>query len=389
MLYSRTFHVFDLKSHKSLKRILKLLFRWIGTSRFSAHFVVLLLSFLILVFLRATPYYSFSQEIINESDVWGEYEYIEEGDQEEALLAFQVSNDAVVKPYVPYTEESAFRKPEEKQYLVQVGDTYKSVAEQFSVTEKALRSTNQAGEDDELVSGKTIIIPIPKGMWYTVAEGDTVVSISKKFDLEPEYLITQNDIVDPEGLAVGRRVVLPGVFPTQTPLPPPTPKPTKAVAKSSSTTKKTSSTKSTSKQTITETAAPPSTNARFGWPVNPDAVFQSQRFWSKHPAVDLASKGGKNVPIYASAGGKVVHASWSTRGYGNMVLIDHGNGFHTLYGHFSKIIVTNGQSVKRGQVLGYMGTTGYSTGVHLHFEICTNGCEGYSTATRLNPRRFF
>ena len=79
-----------------------------------------------------------------------------------------------------------------------------------------------------------------------------------------------------------------------------------------------------------------------------------------------------NDPIYAADGGTVITAGWNG-GYGNLVRVDHGNGFITYYGHFNSYAVALGQAVAQGQLLGYCGTTGNSTGPHLHFEIRYNG----------------
>jgi murein DD-endopeptidase MepM/ murein hydrolase activator NlpD len=89
-----------------------------------------------------------------------------------------------------------------------------------------------------------------------------------------------------------------------------------------------------------------------------------------HPGIDLHASYGD--PIHACRAGTVVSAGW-LGGYGNAVIIDHGGGMATLYGHQSRMAVTAGQQVTAGQVIGYIGSTGYSTGPHLHFEVRING----------------
>nr|WP_299852979.1 M23 family metallopeptidase [Sphingomonas bacterium] len=86
-----------------------------------------------------------------------------------------------------------------------------------------------------------------------------------------------------------------------------------------------------------------------------------------HPGIDLA--GAYGTPVYATADGTVIHAGWNSGGYGNMVEIDHGRGIATRYGHMSAILVSEGQHVTRGQQVGRMGSTGRSTGNHLHYEV--------------------
>jgi len=97
-----------------------------------------------------------------------------------------------------------------------------------------------------------------------------------------------------------------------------------------------------------------------------------------HQGIDIANN--PDTLIYATADGTVRIAAWS-HGYGQMVLIDHGYGFTTLYGHTSKVIVKTGERVVRGQVIAYMGTTGRSTGAHLHYEVWRQG-------RAVNPMRF-
>lgn len=90
-----------------------------------------------------------------------------------------------------------------------------------------------------------------------------------------------------------------------------------------------------------------------------------------HPGIDIANDMG--TPIVATADGVVDYAGWNAGGYGNMVDIDHGNGIMTRYGHASQVVVSAGQHVKRGQLIAYMGSTGFSTGPHCHYEVIING----------------
>jgi murein DD-endopeptidase MepM/ murein hydrolase activator NlpD len=94
------------------------------------------------------------------------------------------------------------------------------------------------------------------------------------------------------------------------------------------------------------------------------------RWGRMHEGIDLGAAYG--TPIHAAAAGTVIYAGWM-EGYGNLVIIDHGGGLATAYGHQSSIAVANGQSVSQGQVIGYVGSTGHSTGPHLHFEVRVNG----------------
>ena len=104
----------------------------------------------------------------------------------------------------------------------------------------------------------------------------------------------------------------------------------------------------------------------FIWPTS-SHVISGNEYWSGHLAIDIAA--GTGTGVWAADSGVIVFAGWSTVGYGNMVMIDHGNGWQTVYAHLSQVSVSCGQSVSQGQTIGLAGSTGNSTGPHLHFEI--------------------
>ena len=107
------------------------------------------------------------------------------------------------------------------------------------------------------------------------------------------------------------------------------------------------------------------------WPINGRVTSEFGPRWGRmHYGIDIGA--GTGTPIRAAKAGKVVQAGWMG-GYGNAIVIDHGGGFSTLYGHQSRLGSSNGQSVSQGQVIGYVGSTGNSTGPHLHFETRVSG----------------
>jgi len=118
---------------------------------------------------------------------------------------------------------------------------------------------------------------------------------------------------------------------------------------------------------------------KFSWPVlNPNVTSNFGKRWGRqHKGIDITSK---NKNVLASDTGKVVYAGFKSD-YGNHIIIDHQNGYKTLYAHLSKILVKKGDIVEKGEKIGIMGSTGRSTGVHLHFEIIVNGVEK-------NPRSY-
>lgn len=127
-----------------------------------------------------------------------------------------------------------------------------------------------------------------------------------------------------------------------------------------------------------EIAAPASVsgNGALGWPTKGGYIssYMGQRWGKMHKGLDIArTDRSTSPPIYAAESGTVETATFNNGGYGNLVIINHGNGMKTLYAHLASIDVKPGQKVSRGQQIGIMGNTGNSTGIHLHFEVHVNG----------------
>ena len=142
--------------------------------------------------------------------------------------------------------------------------------------------------------------------------------------------------------------------------------------------------------TTTQTVEPaPSGGGSWGYPVGGSTYISSGygnrsasiSGWSFHGGIDIAGGGIYGRPVYASRGGTVIAAVWSNSGYGNYVIIDHGDGYASLYGHCSSLAVSTGQTVSKGQHIANVGSTGNSTGPHLHFEIRKNG-------VKVNPANY-
>ena len=120
---------------------------------------------------------------------------------------------------------------------------------------------------------------------------------------------------------------------------------------------------------VTSGAAPSASG--FIWPASGPVTSPFGWRWGRmHEGIDIGAPYG--APIVAAAAGTVIYCGWMS-GYGNLVAIDHGGGISTAYGHQSSIAVACGQHVDQGQTIGYVGSTGHSTGPHLHFEVRVNG----------------
>ena len=236
-------------------------------------------------------------------------------------------------------------------YQVQDGDTISSIADKFGVSTNTILWQNKLTDVDSIKIGETLQILPVTGVAHTVQKGDTVESIAKKYGLPSSEALVEfpfNTFTNDETfeLAIGQTVIVPnGVKPSSQGSFAP------AIAVQ-----------------ITPNAGSVVASGSFVWPTQ--GVI-TQGFYWYHPGVDIANAGAPN--ILAADGGRVVAEGWDNTGYGNRIIIDHGNGMQTLYAHMSAFYVTLGQSVNRGDLIGRMGSTGHSTGTHLHFEIHING----------------
>ncbi|KKQ54608.1 MAG: lipoprotein precursor [Candidatus Woesebacteria bacterium GW2011_GWC1_38_13] len=237
-----------------------------------------------------------------------------------------------------------------RRHQVQKGDTIAGISEKFGVSIETVKWQNNLTKDT-IKEGQTLeILPIT-GIAHKVNKGDTVYSIAKKYDIDPQAIVNYpfNSFSNDETfqLAIGQVVFVPeGVKPAEIL--------TSPVAR------------------IRQSTPDAGTVAGSGNFVWPSAGTITQRFVWYHKGLDIANRAAPDV--LASDSGKVLVAGWlDSYGYGNRVIIDHGNGYKTLYAHLQKIYVLPGQGVNRGIAIGKMGSTGRSTGTHLHFEVILNG----------------
>lgn len=232
-------------------------------------------------------------------------------------------------------------------YTVQEGDSLSQIAEQHGVSSNTILWANDIRDASTIRIGDELIILPVSGVQHKVVSGETLQSIAKKYGSDVSDIALYNGINESTGLKAGSEIVVPGgAFPSAT----------KKVA-ASGTTKKSAGTASKS-----STAA---STGKFGNPLPGGAITQVNH--GKN-AVDIDGETGD--PIYAAGSGTVIIAKSSgyNGGYGIYMVIDHGAGVQTLYSHMSSLAVSGG-SVSKGEVIGYVGNTGKSTGSHLHFEV--------------------
>jgi murein DD-endopeptidase MepM/ murein hydrolase activator NlpD len=259
-------------------------------------------------------------------------------------------------------------------YTVQSGDTLFGIAEKFKLRPETILWANyDALQDDPhmLEIGQVLNIPPVDGVLHVVKEGETLEAIAQKYNVSPEAIRNAewNGLQDGGEPQVGQVLIVPGgtrPFAGWTP-----PRQAYVVVAGG---------KRLPSGACPSVQVPPLGTGSFIWPVN-SRWRSGYDFTAYHPGVDFAGRPGD--PVYAADAGTVVYAGWSTVGYGNLIVLDHGNGYQTYYAHLSAIFVGCGQQVAKGATIGLVGSTGRSTGPHLHFEI--RGPGGFVNPWRALP----
>jgi murein DD-endopeptidase MepM/ murein hydrolase activator NlpD len=230
-------------------------------------------------------------------------------------------------------------------YIVNEGDTLTSVAKKFEVTENTLIWANNL-RTRRLRVGMSLKIPPVSGVVHTVVTGDNIYALAKKYQVSPQTIVNFpfNEFRDNSfTLIVGSTLIIPEGSIAD---------PQEKVRRGYS---------------FAPVVAGVRGSSTFIWPTN---GMITQYPASYHMALDIANSAAP--PVLAADSGTVIFSGCFGWGYGCHVIIDHGNGFKTLYAHLSRLDTTQGQSVSQGQQIGQMGSTGRSTGTHLHFEIREN-----------------
>ncbi len=276
-------------------------------------------------------------------------------------------------------------------YEVQPGDTSTSIAGQFGIAVGSIIYNNpEIADPDVLIVGQQIVIPAQDGIIHWVRLGETVRTIARMYDVTPEAIIafTGNGLSTADDLSPGIRILVPGGTPNLvhpalverpalepaddvTPAPTETPSPTPTETPTLEPSDTPPPTETQRPQPTPKPTKPPKSSFGFAWPVYGPI---SSYFGPGHPlGIDIDLYGRDGAAIGASAGGRVIFAGGDPCcSYGLYVIIQHSDGFTTLYGHLSGLAVEVGQRVQAGATIGFGGSTGYSTGTHLHFEIRKN-----------------
>ena len=238
---------------------------------------------------------------------------------------------------ISYTQPVTYQN-----YSVRSGDTISGITRKFGLRNiSTLISVNDISNVRQLGAGQKLKIPSIDGIIYTVKKGDSLESIVKKYNVKLATILDVNEL-NTDVLSAGQQLFIPGAAMDSKSL----------------------------KEAMGELFIMP-LKSKFRWSSSYgkriDPIGGVSSF---HTGTDMACPTG--TPIYAAMSGTIATAGVS-RVYGNYVIIEHGNGYQTLYAHMSKIIATKGQWVSQGTKIGLVGSTGYSTGPHLHFTVYKNG----------------
>ena len=246
---------------------------------------------------------------------------------------------ADIEEFVPTSDEISV-------YKVRRGDTLSGIAETFKVSVNTIMWANNISKNGTIKEGQELIILPISGIKHTIKKGDSLKSVANKYGGDVDEILSYNGLSKDAVLVVGQEIIIPGGNLKETPSSP----------------SKTSASK--------RFASLPEYSGYYIRPMNCGRKNQCTHGYN---GVDLAPscKCSGVEPILAAASGKVIISrtgGWNG-GFGTYIVIAHNNGTQTLYGHNSSNIVQEGWTVEQGQTIGYVGSTGNSTGPHLHFEI--------------------
>lgn len=279
-----------------------------------------------------------------------------------------VDGSALVPEEGPSGTIADIEKPKNStisRYVVRPGDSLSSIAKLFDVTPNTVLWANDLSSASQLKVGQELIILPVTGLKYTVKKGDTLASIAKKTGSDATEIANFNGLDG--ALAAGTEIIIPdGEVPSSTGAKSPR---SGVLVKSGVRASGSVIPFANNPREPAHNVGPVGSASQIAYYTAPLTHYIQTQGIHGYNAVDLAAPAG--TPILAAADGTVTIAKaggWNG-GYGSYVVITHGNGSQTLYSHMSRVATYDGARVVRGQVIGYVGSTGSSTGPHVHFEI--------------------
>lgn len=260
-------------------------------------------------------------------------------------------SNVIFQPDLVTTKKIKRLRDETIYYIVESGDTVSTIAAKFDISVNTILWENNLSAYSLIRPGDKLTILPMSGVIHKVKKGDTIGSIAKTYSIEESAIMEANKLADNGRLIISQQLIIPG-------------------GKKNSYARQQNSSYSglaVIKDLLKPKATKPLGGNKMNWPT---VGYRITQYYSwRHHAADIANKVG--TPIYAADAGVIEVIGWG-RGYGNQIVIDHGGGKKTRYAHMSKFYVKKGQSVNKGEAIGAMGSTGWSTGSHLHFEVIIN-----------------
>ncbi len=285
-------------------------------------------------------------------------------DDPEVQFAETLGGNAVVAPLQPLMSEpdgsssdEAPPGPAKKStiYTVENGDTIAGIAEKFGISTNTILWANGLSSRTTLKVGDHLTILPTSGVVHTVKSGDTVSEIAGKYDVKGSEIIAYNNLGEDNKLSIGQKIIVPGgeIAPQQAP----------SIVPSNA---RVADRDVNPDEPTPEPAAV--TGGSWVWPTTTKHI--SQYFKWGHTGIDVDNR--SRPAVYAASAGTVEFSGW-LGGYGNLIIINHGGGITTYYAHLEKFYVSKGAAVTKGSAIAKMGSTGHSTGPHVHFEVRKNG----------------
>nr|WP_026074315.1 M23 family metallopeptidase [Brevibacillus massiliensis] len=279
-----------------------------------------------------------------------------------------VVEQSLLQAFNPYTifeeeEELPQKRSPVISYTVQQGDTLSEIAYRNGISLKELVEQNKIKNPNFVGIGLKLTMKRNE-IIHTVGSGETLDQIAARYQVSESAIAARNPLVRliPDNLYIGQVLYVP--IPLQRRMP--------------------AGHEDIAERSSVQVASRGTLRSRtMEWPIENATITSDfgSRWGRMHKGIDLWNENKGNTPILAAKSGTVIEAGTTRAGYGQLVVLDHGDGLNTFYAHMRKILVTVGQEVNQGDVLGYMGNTGDSTNYHLHFEVRQDD-------TPVNPLRF-
>jgi len=240
-------------------------------------------------------------------------------------------------------------------HVVRKGDTLYAISRRYGVPVRDLVSTNRLRSPYTLEIGQRV--KVPTAQVYVVKKGDTGYSISRRFGVNVSALMRENGIKAPFRLEIGQTLKLPGGASTA------------PVQTASAASPRVVRPAQTTGRTVARPTPPPRTSSGFDWPVQGRLAsrFGPKQDGLHNDGINILARQG--TPVKAAEAGVVVYASNALEGYGHLLLVKHSDGWITAYAHNERLLVREGQTVNKGQIIARVGNTGGVTEPQLHFEI--------------------